>query len=130
MPHGTLSPNRSPKAPKKRILKFQPYAQRSWTKWKNMFCLEIYGRRAKLRIDGLGGSYGIEHLTHYCMLPQMGPPETEVFEYPVPDESWRREIQNFAKAIAGGEKICGGLSDAQAALRIIERIRQSRSRIG
>ncbi|HIE10387.1 MAG TPA: Gfo/Idh/MocA family oxidoreductase [Kiritimatiellae bacterium] len=102
----------------------------SWTEWKNMFCFEIYGRRAKLRIDGLGGSYGIERLTHYRMLPGMGPPETEVFEYPGPDESWRREIESFVKAIAGDGNICGGLSDALAALRIVERIRKSRNRLG
>ena len=30
----------------------------------------------KLAVDGLGGSYGVERLTYYKMLPQMGPPET------------------------------------------------------
>src|SRR5204862_56074 len=48
----------------------------SCTEWKNLFCLEIYGKTGKLQIDGLGGSYGVERLAYYRMLPQMGPPET------------------------------------------------------
>ncbi len=54
----------------------------SCTEWKNLFSLEIYGRTGKIAIDGLGGSYGIERLTYYRMLPEMGPPETTTHEYP------------------------------------------------
>jgi predicted dehydrogenase len=48
----------------------------SCTEWKNLFSLEVYGRNGKLHWEGLGGSYGLERLTWYKMLPQMGPPET------------------------------------------------------
>ena len=34
----------------------------SCTEWKNMFSFEIYARHAKLQIDGIGGSYGVERL--------------------------------------------------------------------
>ena len=54
----------------------------SCTEWKNLFSLEIYGRDGKLAIDGLGGSYGVERLAFYRMLPEMGPPETTIWEYP------------------------------------------------
>ena len=30
----------------------------SWSEWKNLFSLEIYGRSGKLEVSGLGGSYG------------------------------------------------------------------------
>ena len=36
----------------------------SCSEWKNLFSLEIYGRDAKLSIDGLGGSYGPERLAY------------------------------------------------------------------
>jgi predicted dehydrogenase len=36
--------------------------QVTWTEWKNLFSFEITGRDAKLQIDGLGGSYGVERL--------------------------------------------------------------------
>ena len=37
---------------------------------------------ASSRSTGLGGSYGVERLTCYRMLPEMGPPETTAWEYP------------------------------------------------
>ena len=41
------------------------WLQASCTEWKNLFSFEIYGRHAKLQVDGLGGSYGTERLTFY-----------------------------------------------------------------
>ncbi len=52
----------------------------TWTEWKNLFSLEIYGRNGKLEIHRLGGSYGVESLTFYHMLPRWGPPETTRWE--------------------------------------------------
>ncbi len=102
----------------------------SWTEWKNMFSFEVYGRTAKAHVEGLGGSYGTEKVTFYRMLPQMGPPDTSVIEFPGPDESWRREMENFACAIETGAAVCGGLEDARAALQIVESVRRNRDRIG
>ncbi len=67
----------------------------SCTEWKNLFSFEIYGRNAKLLIDGLGRSYGIEKLFHYQMKPEMGPPETKLYEFPGSDESWQIELSEF-----------------------------------
>ena len=36
----------------------------SCTEWKNMFSFEIYGKVGKIHIEGLGGSYGVERITH------------------------------------------------------------------
>lgn len=67
----------------------------SCTEWKNLFSMEIYGRTGKLAIDGLGGSYGVEKVTFYRMLPEMGPPETTSWEYPRGDNSWALEFAEF-----------------------------------
>jgi len=99
----------------------------SWTEWKNMFSLEIAGRDGKLAIDGLGGSYGVERLTLYRMHPQMGPPETTMWEFPLQDLSWRAEFDDFADAIAQGRPPCGDIHDAVANLQIIAQAYQSRS---
>ena len=48
---------------------------------------------------GLGGSYGLERLTHYQMLPQMGPPDTTILEFPRGDESWKLEMVEFFEDI-------------------------------
>ena len=37
------------------------------------FSFEIFGRTGKIDINGFGGSYGTETLTHYKMKPEMGP---------------------------------------------------------
>jgi len=91
----------------------------SWSEWKNMFSLEIYGRDGKLMIDGLGGSYGPEKLTFFKMLPQMGPPETTVWDFPGPDVSWEAEFANFAQAIEADRRATGDIEDALAMHRII-----------
>ena len=93
----------------------------SWTEWKNVFNLEIYGRDGKLTITGLGGSYGVEQLTFHRMLPQMGPPETTTWEFPFPDTSWDRELENFADAISNKVKALGNIHDAVAVMTIVEK---------
>ncbi len=96
----------------------------SCTEWKNTFSFEIYGRDAKLHIEGLGGSYGVERLHFYRMLPEMGPPETTIFEFPRGDESWRLEVAAFIEDIRLGRTPSPGLADAAAALRVVEAIYQ------
>lgn len=97
----------------------------SCTEWKNLFSLEIYGRKAKLHVEGLGGSYGVERLTYYRMLPEMGPPETTIWEYPMADTSWQLEFAEFLDDIELGRKPSASLEDAHAALLVVEAIYQS-----
>ena len=100
----------------------------SCTEWKNLFSFEVFGRDGKLQIDGLGGSYGVERLSFYRMLPQMGPPETTIWEYPGEDQSWRDEFAHFCECIAAGRQPLGTLEDAVAALEVVEQVyRQSKA---
>ncbi|WP_247557881.1 Gfo/Idh/MocA family oxidoreductase [Bradyrhizobium sp. 138] len=94
----------------------------SCTEWKNTFSLEIYGRHGKIDINGLGGSYGTERLTFYRMLPQMGPPETTSWEYPMEDNSWEVEFSEFIQDIRLKRQPGASVRDAIEALRIIEEI--------
>lgn len=94
----------------------------SWTEWKNTFSFEIYGRCGKLQVDGLGGSYGSERLTWYRMLPEMGPPETDVWEYPMEDNSWEVEMAEFLEDIRLSRASEPGLHDAFATLKVVEKI--------
>jgi predicted dehydrogenase len=98
----------------------------SCTEWKNLFSFEIFGRDGKLQIDGLGGSYGVERLTFYKMLPQMGPPETTIWEYPGEDASWRAEFVHFLDCVERRRAPSGTLDDALAALEAVGEVyRQS-----
>lgn len=94
----------------------------SCTEWKNLFSMEIYGKLGKLDLSGLGGSYGLEKITWYKMLPEMGPPDTTSWEYPMGDDSWAVEIAEFFDDIRLNRAPAAGLADAAAALTIVETI--------
>jgi len=98
----------------------------SCTEWKNLFSFEIYGKTAKIQIDGLGGSYGVERITLYKMLPEMGPPETTAWEFPRGDQSWALEFAEFLDDIRLHRTPAAGIADARAALAVVEAVhRQS-----
>lgn len=106
------------KTPKQQVA----FLHASCTEWKNLFSMEIYGRDGKLDISGLGGSYGVERLTYYKMLPEMGPPETTTWEYPMGDDSWDVEIAEFYDDIRLNRAPSAGLNDAYEVLKVIEKI--------
>lgn len=94
----------------------------SCSEWKNLFSLELYGTTGKVLINGLGGSYGKETLTYYRMLPQMGPPEIETFEFEGDDLSWERDLRNLIDHIQKGSPLLGDLKSARYSL---EQVRQA-----
>jgi predicted dehydrogenase len=91
----------------------------SCTEWKNTFSFEIFCEKGKLQVDGIGGSYGIERLTWYQMLPQMGPPATTIWEYPFPDTSWRTEFNEFERIIRSDGDPDPCLTDAREVLKVV-----------
>lgn len=96
-----------------------------WTEWKNLFSFEIAGRNGKLEVTGLGGSYGTERLAWYRMLPEMGPPVTTIWEYPMADDSWAVEFAEFLEDIRLRREPSPGIADAAAALRVVESLYQN-----
>ena len=100
----------------------------SCTEWKNLFSFEVYGKVGKLHVEGLGGSYGVERLAYYKMLPQMGPPETTIWEYPGEDRSWHAEWRYFTDRIHQRRTPEGNLDDALAALRVIDQLYRASAR--
>jgi len=94
----------------------------SCTEWKNLFSFEIYGKNAKLHIEGLGGSYGVEKLSFYKMRPEMGPPDTTVWEYPREDNSWALEFAEFLEDIHLHRQPSANLNDARESLLAVEKI--------
>lgn len=106
----------------KTVKKQVAFLHASCTEWKNLFSMEIYGKNGKLDLSGLGGSYGVEKLTWYKMLPEMGPPETTSWEYPMGDNSWAVEVADFFEDIRLDRIPAAGLNDAYEALKIVEEI--------
>jgi predicted dehydrogenase len=104
------------------------FLQASCTEWKNMFSLEIYGKQGKLEISGLGRSYGVETLTFHKMLPEMGPPISETWSYPEPDDSWEIELGEFINDIQTGSSKSDNLDSSLEVLRVIGDIYSRTSR--
>ena len=76
-------------------------------------------------IEGLGGSYGTERLYYYQMLPEMGPPETVIYEFPRGDSSWLLEWNEVVNAIEHKQPLkMGSISDAYEALKIVGSVYQ------
>jgi predicted dehydrogenase len=98
------------------------WLQVSCTEWKNLFSFEIYTRSGKLEISGLGGSYGVEKLYHYRMLPEMGPPETTIYEFPRGDSSWQLELEAFLEDIRLSRTPVPGIAEAKRTLQVVEQI--------
>ena len=98
------------------------FLQASCTEWKNMFSLEIYGKTGKIEISGLGRSYGIETLTLHKMLPEMGPPITETWSFPEPDDSWGIEVGQFVNDLQNGANNSDNLDSSLEVLRVIGEI--------
>jgi predicted dehydrogenase len=94
----------------------------SCTEWKNIFSFEIYGRTGKLHIEGLGGSYGTERLVFYQMLPEMGLPQMQEWDFPGRDTSWKREMEEFLEDIRLLRTPLPGLQEALKTLDVVERV--------
>ena len=94
----------------------------SWTEWKNRFSFEIVCRHAKLDVDGLVRSYGPQRLAIYRMRPELGPPDTEVIQYPDRDLSWEHEWSHFTEAVRSGQRsaLLGDLNSAAYAWACVE----------
>ena len=96
----------------------------SWTQWKNLFSLEIFGTAGELIIDGIGGSYGTERLTIHRRRPEGGAPETSEQIFEGPDDSWSLEWQDFLGAL-NGEPFLGTAADGVAVMSALDAIYRS-----
>lgn len=94
----------------------------SWTEWKNCFSFEIYTKKAKLMITGLGGSYGTEKLHLFKMLSSMGPPKVKEWKFDEQDTSWEKEFLNFKKSINKSSGLIGSAEDSLKVMKLIENI--------
>jgi predicted dehydrogenase len=89
----------------------------SCMEWKNTFSMELYGRRGKILVEGLGRSYGQENLTYYRMSPEMGPPQIETFNFPqTEDRSWALDLRNLVEHITKKNPLWGNLESAAYAM--------------
>ena len=56
------------------------------------------------------------------MLPEMGPPETTSWEYPMEDDSWAVELDEFFQDIRLNRQPTSSINDAYESLKIIRQV--------
>ncbi len=96
----------------------------SWTEWRNLFSLELFGRDGYVRAEGLGGSYGTE--TAVLGRRDFDAPFSErIIEYRGEDLSWHSEWAAFRSAAIGSRLPDASTPDGLAALMLIARIYQA-----
>jgi len=96
----------------------------SWTQWKNLFSLEIFGQDGYCAVEGLGGSYGIEKAVLGKRAFQK-PFQEEIIEFGGEDRSWQEEWQEFVNAIKEDREPLGNSVDGLEALKLAQAIYKS-----
>jgi predicted dehydrogenase len=99
----------------------------SWTQWKNLFSMEIFGREGALTVEGLGRSYGTETLTHYRRRKEGGAPDTRTKRYDEEDCSWEQEWSDFLGAVLDGRPMLGTAEEGVVAMRMLDALYRSAS---
>ena len=94
----------------------------SWTQWKNLFSLEVFGRDGYAVARGLGRSYGPEYALVGHRRPEGGVPEEERFDFPEEDHSWEWEWEDFLQALEGGGQPLASGTEALATMEWIYRL--------
>jgi predicted dehydrogenase len=92
----------------------------SWTQWKNRFSFEVFGDKGYIRIEGFGGSYGIESLTIGLRRQESGPPDEQHLQFEGPDLSWQAEWQEFKDAVANHRQPLASGEDGLQTMRLLE----------
>lgn len=93
----------------------------SWTEWRNLFSLELFGRNGYVRVEGLGGSYGTETAVH-GRRDFDAPFSEQVIEYRGEDSSWRSEWAAFRDAAVKRRPPETVVQDGLAALALVARV--------
>jgi predicted dehydrogenase len=97
----------------------------SWSNWKNIFSFEVFGTSGYVRIDGLGGSYGVETLEFGKRNPKGGKPDIEIKTFDQEDVSWKNEWTEFQSAICENRDVVGSGTDGYMANAVIDALYQS-----
>ena len=97
----------------------------SWTQWKNLFSLEVFGERGSLVVEGLGGSYGEETLTIAHRAMQGGAPVMERLSFPGPDQSWALEWDDFVSGVLDARAYLGDVEDGLVAMATLDALYRS-----
>lgn len=96
----------------------------SWTQWKPLFSLEVFGHDGYVTAEGLGGAYGTERAVR-GRRDFAAPFGEEIVEFRGEDRSWEEEWREFVSAIREGREPSANGEDGLAAIELAHSIYES-----
>jgi len=81
----------------------------------------VYGKKGFLKINGLGGSYGLESLTLGKRVPGKAPKE-KVWNYEGEDISWTNEWKNIKHSLKNISLLSGSGRDGLEVINLVKTI--------
>ena len=98
----------------------------SWTQWKNLFNLEIFGTKGFLTVHGLGGSYGPEKLTVAVREKPGQVPKVRETVFAGEDLSWKEEWGDFVRAVLDRQMpFMGNAEDGLRVMKVLDALYRS-----
>jgi len=97
----------------------------SWTQWRNILEIEIFGRDGYLRLEGRGGHYGPQRLTWGKRQMNHSRPEEEVFSFGEEDDSWVHEWGEFVELVHDGKDRLISIEEGLRTQRLVDAAYQS-----
>ena len=99
----------------------------SWTQWKNLFSLEVFGSEGYAVAEGLGGSYGPESVRIGRRRPEGGRPRETETVFDAGDRSWSLEWTGFLQMLKGKPASGADGTDALRTMQWISRLYRASS---
>ena len=97
----------------------------SWTQWKNLFNLEVFGTRGFIGVNGLGGSYGPETLTVGVRENPGQVPDIKTKIFDGPDLSWKKEWADFMAGVRENKPFLGRADEGVAVMATLNALYSS-----
>jgi len=103
----------------------------SWTNWRNVFSLEVFGNKGFLSITGLGRNYGPQRLCCGVRPAEGVKPEEQWFDFGEQDHSLEEEWRVFLDCLESGSQPPSNGQDGLRILQLTEAIyREARNEPG
>ena len=103
----------------------------SWTNWRNVFSLEVFGNKGFLSITGLGRNYGPQRLCCGVRPAEGVKPEERWFDFGEQDHSLEEEWRVFLDCLESGSQPPSNGQDGLRILQLTEAIyREARNEPG
>lgn len=100
----------------------------SWTQWRNVFDLELFGRDGYLQLRGREGHYGDQVLVWGKRQADHSRPPEQVFEFGPVDTSWELDWREFVQAVSSRQRLTEAALEGLRTQQLVEAAYRSAER--